>query len=90
MKTVKKNTVRSGKSGMTITTTTDTDSGIETTEIESWKGRSRRKMVLERDLATGKLLPPAELKDLPDNNPLRLLAQEMAAVVEEMAKRENK
>lgn len=51
------NTIRQGKTSLTVTTTTDDETGIKTQEIVTVKrGRFQNRMKFESDLATGRLL----------------------------------
>jgi hypothetical protein len=58
-------TVRQGKQSVTTTTTVDEESGIETIEWTIKTAKRQRSGRIDRDLKTGKLLPPEELRNPP-------------------------
>ena len=80
--------VTQGRNKIEITTTTDTERGIERTELVMTKGKRVTHHVIERDLTTGKILPPEGME--PKASPYGLLLSDLAANMAERLKQDAK
>lgn len=83
MSNVKRYAVKQGKQSIETKVTTDETRGVEVIEYTVKNGKRRQSGKLERDLKTGKVLLPEELRNSPKSLE-ELMLEEIAAALSEM------